>query len=129
MFGIILFRARSFQRVSRWSLTEEARVNPCGICGGQSGTGRGYSPIFFSGFLLSVSFHHCSILIYRCPMRCSTALTKQHLIIPSVLTYGFISDLTHGWNRRKWYIFILFLALAGLLKQRGSSYWQNIQHA
>jgi hypothetical protein len=36
------------QVVSRRPLTEEAcvraRVNPCGICGGQSGTGTGFSP-------------------------------------------------------------------------------------
>jgi hypothetical protein len=36
------------QAVSRWSLTTEtqvrARVDPCGICGGQSGTGAGFSP-------------------------------------------------------------------------------------
>jgi hypothetical protein len=36
------------QAVSRRSLTEEARVlsrvNACGICGGQSGTGTGFSP-------------------------------------------------------------------------------------
>jgi hypothetical protein len=36
------------QVVSRRSLTAEARVrapvNPCGVCGGQSGTGTGFSP-------------------------------------------------------------------------------------
>jgi hypothetical protein len=30
--------------VSRRTLTAETRVNPCGICGGQSGTGTGFSP-------------------------------------------------------------------------------------
>jgi hypothetical protein len=31
------------QVVSSRSLTAEARVNPCGICGGQSVTGTGFS--------------------------------------------------------------------------------------
>jgi hypothetical protein len=37
------------QVVSRRPLTAEVRVNRCGICGGQSGTGTGFSPIS-SGF-------------------------------------------------------------------------------
>jgi hypothetical protein len=32
------------QAVSRRPLTVEARVSPCGICGGQSGTGSVFSP-------------------------------------------------------------------------------------
>jgi hypothetical protein len=32
------------QAVSRQPLTAEARVGPCGIYGGQSGTGAGFSP-------------------------------------------------------------------------------------
>jgi hypothetical protein len=38
------------QAVSRWPLTAEAqvraRVNPCGICGGRSGTGQVFSEYF-----------------------------------------------------------------------------------
>jgi hypothetical protein len=47
------------QVVSRWPLTAEARVNPCGICGRQSGIGTGFSAEFF-GFPLSISFHRGS---------------------------------------------------------------------
>jgi hypothetical protein len=48
------------QVVSRRPLTEEAqvhaRVNPCGICGGQSGTGTGFSPSS-SVFLVALQTH------------------------------------------------------------------------
>jgi hypothetical protein len=74
------------QAVSRWPLTVEARVrvrvDPCGICGGQSG--RFFSEFF--GFPLPVSSHHCSIFIYHRPMRCAIAPTKHHTITTSVLS-------------------------------------------
>jgi hypothetical protein len=73
------------QAVSRWPLTVGVRVDPCEICGGQSGSGAGFSLEFF-GFPLPISFHHCSIFIYHRPMRCAIAPTKQHIITTSVLS-------------------------------------------
>jgi hypothetical protein len=55
------------QVVSRRPLTAEtrvrARVNPCGICGGQSGTGTGFSPsswVFHSTVALQTHILHGS---------------------------------------------------------------------
>jgi hypothetical protein len=76
------------QAVSRWPVTAEARVRarvfPCGICGGQSGTGQ----VFSEFFRLPCKYHStiCSICIYHRPMRCAVALTKQHTITTSVLS-------------------------------------------
>jgi hypothetical protein len=49
-FSFLLVGRAMAQAVSRWPLTAEARVrarvNPCGICGGQSGTGQVFSEFF-----------------------------------------------------------------------------------
>jgi hypothetical protein len=54
--------------IGPWPLIPEARirarVNPCGICGGQRGTETGFFFQFFN-FPLSVSFHRGSILLYH----------------------------------------------------------------
>jgi hypothetical protein len=56
------------QAVRRWLLIVEAqvrsRVSPCGVCGGQSGTGTGFSPVI--RFFLSVSLHRGSLLYFIC---------------------------------------------------------------
>jgi hypothetical protein len=59
----------------------------------------------FFGFLLLIIIHHCSIIIFHRPTRCVIALTKQHIIIPSVLSYGPHLWPALGWSRRKGKIF------------------------
>jgi hypothetical protein len=52
------------QVVSRRPLTAEAwvraRVNPCGICGGQSGTGTGFSQ---SSSVFPLSIYHSTVAL------------------------------------------------------------------
>jgi hypothetical protein len=59
----VLGRAMA-QAVSRWPLTAEvrvrARVNPCGICGGQSGTGPGFLRVL----RLPLQIYHSTIAPY-----------------------------------------------------------------
>jgi hypothetical protein len=58
------------QAVSRRPLTAEARVSPCGICGGQNGTGTGFSP--------STSVFPCQFHSTGAPLHVKT---KKKLII------------------------------------------------
>jgi hypothetical protein len=76
------------QAVSRWPLTTEARVrarvNPCGICGGQSGTGQVFSEYF--GF-------PCKYII--------PPLLHIHLSQPRSSVRGFTSDPAHWLEQKK----------------------------
>jgi hypothetical protein len=66
------------QAVSRRPLTAEARVRPqvgpCGICGGQSGTGTGFSP--------STSVFPCQFHYTGAPLRWKSRKKPHHLHLP-----------------------------------------------
>jgi hypothetical protein len=62
--GFVAGRALT-HAVSRRALTSEARVrslvSPCGICGGQSGTGTGFSP---STLVFPYPFHSTGVPLH-----------------------------------------------------------------
>ena len=59
------------QAVSRRPLTAEARFGPCGICGGQSGTGTGFSP--------STSVFPCQFHSTSAPLKWKKQKKPHHL--------------------------------------------------
>jgi hypothetical protein len=50
-----------------------------------------------SVFPCKSSFHHCSIFVYHCLLRCGMALTRQHMSYPWSVMWEFISDPVFGW--------------------------------
>jgi hypothetical protein len=63
------------QAVSRRPLTAECRVNPCGICGGQSGTGTGISP---STLIFPCQFHFTGTPLHGKPKKTIIFITGLH---------------------------------------------------
>jgi hypothetical protein len=75
------------QAVSRRPLTAEARVSPCGICGGQSDTGTGLSPN-------SLAF----------PCRYHSTVPLHTHILPGGITIGLLMATVqrHGFTPSSW---------------------------
>jgi hypothetical protein len=92
------------QAVSRWPLTAEARVrvrvNPCGICGGQSGTRQVFSEYFgfLCKYIIPLLLHiHLSPSHEVCG--CSDQAAHYHDLGPKLVA----SLLTRhiGWKQKK----------------------------
>jgi hypothetical protein len=100
--------------VSRRPLTAEARVNPCGICGGQSGTGTGFSP---NSLVFPCQYHStaplqthitwriCNMLTYTVHLKISrTEFCTEVPVVPSVgqlLKYLVGRFMSHVTNFRR----------------------------
>jgi hypothetical protein len=84
-----------------------ARVSPCGICGGQSATMAGFFSEFFD-FPLSVSFHHCSILITPPHEVCNNSDQALHYhTLRSKLEASSLTQHLAGKRERCIYLFLL----------------------
>jgi hypothetical protein len=59
----------------------------------------------FCGFPCECSFHHCSISMYHCPLRCAISSTRQHIITSSVFKLSASSLTWHLTDYRAWRFF------------------------
>jgi hypothetical protein len=88
IFGQNLFGHVMAHGVSRRLLTAEVRirawVRPRGICCGQSSTGTSFTTSSSVSFISIIP--PFSVLICHRPIMCATSLTKQQIIMPSVLS-------------------------------------------